>query len=306
MLLNEAYGAVTEKGLEWNSLCNAIIEYMFDVKDGLNADPFYNYNKTPYFIVNRSNITSYYKYRHGSLTASFIPNWIDDFTLILIDDEKYYNGFFNKAKALIKNGKLNFQIYMYNHLDQDTSFEVLTHEFMHAYEFYNKTIKGRPATKKTGIYQKYLEDSKNGVYKPIKLVGAWGSDFLEINAGIYNDIELFENAVRHTFYLLDNSEIKSFIQQYTSDIARKINRKNNECYQYLLNVYTEKKNIDITDFPVIFRDNFRYREYEATYKIWKNIDRVDFDVADQAVEDLKSYINMYNHKPSDTELLNIN
>jgi len=40
--IKESQGLVDKDGIQWNDLSDLITEYVYDVKHGLNADPFYD------------------------------------------------------------------------------------------------------------------------------------------------------------------------------------------------------------------------------------------------------------------------
>ena len=131
-LIKESQGLVDKDGIQWNDLSNLITDYVYDLQNGLNVDPFYNGEDAEISI---KQIESYYQYINSKRLPNYvIPDWIDSFTINIIKD-KNSNGTFLKRTAKLNNNKLVFTIEINNtNMENPDAFcNTLIHEFQHAY-----------------------------------------------------------------------------------------------------------------------------------------------------------------------------
>ena len=114
-IIYESQGIVDKDGIQWNDLADLITEYIYDLKHGLNADPFYNGENA---IITKGNIESYYQYIHSKRMPNYIiPNWVGSFDIHLEIGKTTKGTFLQKEAKLNDDNKLVFTIEARNSMD---------------------------------------------------------------------------------------------------------------------------------------------------------------------------------------------
>lgn len=307
MKIEESLGIVTAKGKEWSTLCDAIVEYMYDAKDGMNANPFQeNAN-----IIYLSNIISFYKYKYGSLPDGFIPDWVGYFEIHL-DDKLSSKGLIIRTEAELENGKLNFTIKVKDAIGKsaDDFHETLMHEFRHAYTTWIEKTKNIYLHKKHDhiIYKA----AGNGFHaekydKTYSMVSNYGIDYLVIDEGIYSDVNKLEQIILKSFYYVDIDEINSFLQEYADQMKSLLRKYNEEVVEDINKVNRLKHDFNaltvndkwesniLNSMRVTYYHNQYFRTYMSYVEFWKGIAQVDEEVLNEVLSNtnIKRAIRTY-------------
>ena len=306
--INESQGLIDKDGIQWNDLSDLITDYVYDLQNGLNADPFYNGEDTE---ISMGQIESYYQYINSKKIPNYIiPNWISSFTINIIRD-KNNNGSFLKKSAKLNNNKLVFTIEVNTNMENPDAFcNTLVHEFQHAYTRWIELTKklylhnNRTANLYYHSTKAFDDEKYGGKYHP--MVMQKFEDLIEINDEIYTNPQYLERTLLTGFYYSDVDELRSFIQEFATDMMKKI--KND-----IVNIRKQiKQSLEFKgDFNNVskieqFNSNILnnlsiscysskyYKIYKAYYNFYKKLEKmnVDADVAAEAIKGASKAIRM--------------
>ena len=307
-LIKESQGLVDKDGIQWNDLSDLITDYVYDLQNGLNADPFYNGEDAE---ISLKQIESYYQYKNSKRIPNYIiPDWIGSFTINIIKD-KDNNGTFLKRTAKLNNNKLVFTIEADTDMENPDAFcNTLVHEFQHAYTHWIELTKKIHLhdNRSANLYHhstKAFDDEKyGGNYLPMAMQKF--EDLIEINDVVYTNPQYLERALLTGFYYSDIDEIRSFIQEFAADMMKKIKKD-------IVNIRKQiKQSLEFKgDFNNVskieqFNSNILnnlsiscysskyYKMYKAYYNFYKKLEKmnVDFDVASEAIKGASNAIRM--------------
>ena len=288
-IIYESQGIVDKDGIQWNDLADLITEYIYDLKHGLNADPFYNGENA---IITKGNIESYYQYIHSKRMPNYIiPNWIGSFDIHLATGKTTKGTFLQKEAKLNNDNKLVFTIEARNSMDSpDALCNTFVHELQHAYSTWIQLTKNIRFHNRKGINM-YIQSTKafsdekyGGSYHPMVLQKF--TDYLEINDEIFTNPLYLERTLLSGFYYSDIDEMRSFIQEYANDMMKKL--KGN--IRNIQNYAKSTKNFDFNDalstFNVNYYDSKYYKTYKSYYIFYKKLQKmnIDEDVAYAAIK----------------------
>lgn len=321
MKIFESNGIVTEEGKQWNDLCDLITDYIFDIQNGLNADPFYD----PYnIVIKRSNISSYYKYKfHKNIEdTTIIPNWIGKFEIQLTEDLKS-KGSFKNSSVNLENGKINFKIALKDYANRpaDEFRETLSHEIRHAYTSWlelTNNYQSRTLDQKK-LYKEVigtLSDAKEkNNYNILNAIKSYSIDNIVLKDEIFTNIDEVANIISASLYYTDIDEIHSFLQEFAMSIRnllktnkekiiKKIKESNNLKIDYNLLTKPQQwcsnilNNIDITNYSSQY-----FRIYKILDLFWTNIQKIDSETKQLAISQCSKSIKLYMHLPISKKLI---
>ncbi len=307
--IKESQGLVDKDGIQWNDLSDLITEYVYDVKHGLNADPFYDEDNEQ---VVKGNIEGYYQYKNSKKMPSYIiPDWIGSFTINIIKEKGNKGVFIKKTAYLNELQKLNFTIEIGSAIeDPDTFCNTLVHEFQHAYSFWIQLLKGfyMHTNRTANLYHHATKGFDNERYSGsfVPMAMQKFPDLIEINNEVFENAEYLERILLTGFYYSDIDEIRSFIQEFANDIMHKIKKniddikddirqalafkgdfnnltKEEQFYANILN------NISINCYSSAY-----YKTYKSYYNFYKKLENsnIDEDIAAKAINGAKKAIKL--------------
>lgn len=306
--INESQGLVDKDGIQWNDLSDLITDYVYDLQNGLNADPFYNGEDAE---ISMKQIESYYQYKNSKKMPTYIiPDWIGQFKIII--KNKISKGSFLPYTAKINDNKLSFTIEINSSQSSPDAFcDTLVHEFQHAYSYWlqitkkfnffnNKTIKLYRYAQKGFDDSQYTESRVGMASKPFK-------DFVDIDNTAFKSAEKLERLLLTSFYYIDKDEIRSYIAEFANDIMHQI-KKNIKAikkeikqslefkgdFNKLSTIEKFQSNI-LNNISISCYDSSYYQIYEAYYKFFKEIEKnyIDSDIANQTVRNNSYVIKTY-------------
>lgn len=318
-LIKESQGIVDKDGIQWFDLSDLITDYVYDLQNGLNADPFYDADNES---ITKGNIESYYQYKHAKKIPSYIiPDWIGSFTINIIKDKDSNGTFLKKTSKLNDSKKLVFTIEIGQAIESPDLFcNTLVHEFQHAYTWWLALTKHIMLhnNRRGNLYMHASKGFDNTYYSDnfVPLAMQKFPDLIEINDDIFNNAEGLERIILTGFYHSDVDEIRSFIQEFAKDMMRII--KNN----YELISAQIKRSLEFKgDFNHINKDeqyrsnilnniytdyNFSkyYKIYKAYYEFYKKLEKMEIDdnIATQVVKKCVHAIRMALYIPANKSL----
>ena len=310
-LIKESQGLVDKDGIQWNDLSDLITDYVYDLQNGLNADPFYNGEDAE---ISLKQIESYYQYKNSKRLPNYIiPDWIGSFTINIIKD-KDNNGTFLKRTAKLNNNKLVFTIEADTDMENPDAFcNTLVHEFQHAYTHWIELTKKIHLhdNRSANLYHhstKAFDDEKYGG-NCLPMAMQKFEDLIEINDVVYTNPQYLERALLTGFYYSDIDEIRSFIQEFATDMMKKIKKDivnirkqikqslefkgdfNNvsKIEQFNSNILN---NLSISCYSSIY-----YKAYKAYYNFYKKLEKtnIDSEVAFEAIKGASNAIKIALH-----------
>ena len=299
-LIKESQGLVDKDGIQWYDLSDLITDYVYDLQNGLNADPFYNGGDAE---ISVKQIESYYQYVNSKRIPDYIiPNWVGSFTIDIIKD-KNNKGTFLKRNAKLNNNKLVFTIEVNTNMENPNAFcDTLVHEFQHAYTHWIELTKQIRLynSRSANLYYhstKAFDDKKyGGNYHPMAMQKF--EDLIEINNEIYTNPRYLERTLLTGFYYSDIDEIRSFIQEFAADMMKKIKsdivnikkqiKQSLEFKGDFNNVSKiEQFNSNIlNNLSISCYSSKYYKTYKAYYNFYKKLEKMNVDT-DVAVEAIK-------------------
>lgn len=295
MRLNEAHGVITDPKKSTDKLVELIVDYIYDVEDGLNS--YINLDPHTEPIITLSILKSYWKYKHNNVfKQDIIPEWIGNFKIKI---EEYKNQVYaalytGKSTLNKETNKLDFDIIITDNSSKSTTrfAKELSHEFRHAYTDYIKKTVNNP-----NLYKKDMDLYKLGTQyaRKYSIVSHWDIDYIDVNEKIFTDKEYIQTAIFKSLYYLDASEIQSYLQEfamalklkiqdYAEDIekALKQSRELKKNYKNLNNADKWMSNIQ-NNVPVSCYQINIYRTYKALYIFWSSIDKIDPSLLDEVI-----------------------
>lgn len=298
--LIESQGLVDKDGIQWYDLSDLITEYIYDLQHGLNSDPFYDGESA---VINENQIKSYYQYLHSKEMPSYIiPDWIGGF-LIVLRKAKRTNGTFLAKEAKLVNNVLVFTIEANDSMDSpDLLRNTLVHEFQHAYSFWLQLTKGVSFhnAKTSNMYRHATKGFDNerygGQYHP--MVMQKFVDYLEINDEIFENPLYLERTILTGFYYSNTDEIRSFTQEFATDIMHQIKNNIDTIRDEIKTSLKFKGDFNNVTKEEQFRSNILnnlsitcyssryYKVYKSYYKFYKKLEtmNVDEDIAYDAIK----------------------
>ncbi len=295
----ESDGVVTNNSTtQWNDLCYAIIDYIWDFENGLpikeNEDFITRKDLEQYFINQNKNI--------------IIPEWIGNFTIKIDKNFQAYGAFNNKYSEL-ENNKLNFEVIL-KERQKDLMYETLVHEFRHAYDRYIKLLNNIKPTKQEQNNQQIYK-KKNNVFltDDIKLIKNFTDEYLEINESIFQDPKLLAKELIISFYYTDKPETNSFLQQFYVSMNIIINQNSDKLKSEINRVRTYKvdfnnivskdkmqmqilQNISVTPYQ-----NTYFRTYKSFQIFADKLKYTDIDIATEAFALIRKQIKYFLNIP---------
>lgn len=315
--LKESQGLIDKDGVQWLNLCDLIVEYIYDLQHGLNSDPFYDED---YISITKSVLESYYQYKHSKQNPSYIfPKWIHTFNVILLKDKVSSGTFLKKEAKLSGDNKLIFTIEIndYTDINPDSMHNTLIHEFQHAYSTWLELTKNINIYNKRDIElynhaQTGFDNKKYGNGK-LPLSQMSFNDFLEINDEVFDNTLYMERILLTSFYYIDKDEIRSFIQEFGSDMM-KIIKKNIKTLQSEIKEANKFKgnfnNISKSEqWSSNILNNISINCYDSKYfKIYKSYEsffkklmvfNLDEEIASEVVDKLNKPIKTFLNKKTE-------
>ncbi len=299
-LLKESQGIVDKDGIQWYDLSDLITDYIYDLQHGLNSDPFYDGESA---VINENQIQSYYQYLHSKEMPSYIiPNWVGGF-IIVLRKAKRTNGTFLAKDAQLVNNVLLFTIEVNDSMDSPNLLRnTLVHEFQHAYSFWLQSAKSANFynAKTRNMYRyaiKGFEDEKyGGQYHPMAIQKF--VDYVEVNNEIFKNPLYLERTILTGFYYSNIDEIRSFTQEFTTDIMHQIKNNIDTIRDEIKTSLKFKGDFNNVTKEEQFRSNILnnlsvtcysckyYKIYKLYYKFYKKLENinVDEDIAYDAIK----------------------
>lgn len=293
MHLNEEYGLVTNEEHSFMPLVQTIVEYIFDIQDGLNADPFYDPKEGS--VITLKNITSYAKYVNKKISAGqqLIPSWISNFNISILPNAMS-NAYLNNI--VFKDGKVSFDITVGDKtLKSETSFtEDLLHEFRHAYQKWVKLNKGlkTQSDKSKDVYSAFTKLYNNETVPKILdfFIDEYYLDGVVLSDGSFTDKDMIENIIKYSFYLTDAEESVAYRENFSTRLAEILKKRDFHYDGQLLN------DLDFSQFSVPI-----YRVYAGYLQFWKNTNKIDNKLKEEVCEDLKDIMDKAGFSASDSK-----
>ena len=307
MKINESQGIVTNEN-KWDALCKIISTYIYDIEDGLNADPFYVDDPNVDIPITLKNVNSYSKYKYHKSIDKIIPTWVGKAKIEYVEGNNKIQGAFIKSTAEINNGKLDFTIRLIdaNIPDEKETYSVLVHEFRHAYTRFLELSKGISIISKKDqhIYSTILNRMRNKEYGKINLISTYYKDSVVIDESIYENCDRLYSAFLSSLYYANNNEVKSFLEQFNADMEEQFKDNKKEIEDAIRKTSSIKNYNSLSDIeqynsrilnimPVTPYDSSYFRRYKAYQILWENIDKIPDDITVDLFNRLKSVISIY-------------
>ena len=320
--LYESQGIIDKDGVQCNNLADLLTEYIYDLKYGLNSDPFYNGDEC---TITKNTIESYYQYIHSKKMPDYIiPDWIGAFNIHLVPGKISNGKFLQSGAKLDNNNKLVFTIEVKNSMDSpDSLCNTFVHEFQHAYSAWIQLTKNiyfhnRKSTNMYMYSTNAFGDEKYGSqYHPMILQKF--SDYVEVNDEIFTNPMYLERTLLMGFYYSDLDETRSFIQEFANDIMHQIKSNiktiKDEIRESLKfkgdfnNITPEEQyrsNI-LNNLSITCYDSKYYKIYKSYYIFYKKLQKmnIDQDVAESAVKGASRAIKIFLEIPLTKKLVKI-
>lgn len=307
-LIKESQGLVDKDGIQWYDLSDLITDYVYDLQNGLNADPFYDGGDAEISI---KQIESYYQYKNSKKIPSYIiPEWIGEFVIKILKD-KASSGSFLRGQAILKNNKLNFTIEISGKINNPDGFNsTLVHEFQHAYTCWINLSKKLKYNRQTSdLYAKStqaFDDSKYGENFH-QLATQDFVDLIKVNNEIFKNPKYLERTLLSSFYYAEDSEIRSFIQEYAADIMQAIKRNITDIKKQIKQSLEFKGNFNnipkseqyqsniLNNLTINYYSSKYYKIYWSYYLFYKKLANmnIDEDVAYEAIKNASKAIKLF-------------
>ena len=292
-------GGIVDNNMQWETLCDIIIEYMWDLEDGLankitNEDIITKLDIEDYLdIINRNDI--------------IIPEWIGDFKINIKDNDYKSNGLFFASSAKLKDNKLYFEIDLRDRSNKELMYETLTHEFRHAYDRYIFLSKNMQFSKQQKTNMRIYGMKFEGVPqdKNIQLIKNFSKDFLEINEDVFQDPTTLAYYISKSLYYADNIEINSFLQQFHASNNKIINNNKNTLINEIKEVRKFRGDFNsiqpenklkaniLQNISVSPYDNQYFRYYKSFQIFADKLKYVDIDIATETLQLIRKQIKLF-------------
>lgn len=305
--INEAHGVVQGKDKDWKQLSECIIDYIYDLDNGLNVNPNYTGDR---ITIDMNEIVDYYKRVNNlkSLPDGFIPEWVNHFQLTLDEESKTKGLFVNDFKLV--DGKLVFRIVLNNSYKRtaESMVDTLIHEFRHAYTKYinlskNTNIKTHTDQKIYNSVQKQLHE--NPLDTPSITKYNSNNDVLILDYSIYNNAEALAKYVLLSIYYIDKEELTSYYQEYNNQIERIINNNKEDIESSIRQSNKLKFDFNKLTRPEQFASNIMnnisvspfqssiYKIYKSYQLLWENIFKADDEILEKTIDLVNRNIKLF-------------
>lgn len=308
--INESNGIVENDQKQWWDLCDLIVDYVYDLHDGLNSDPLYDPDDTEIHI---DNIISYYNYKNSQKMPDYIiPDWIGDL-IIYVKNDIPVGGYFMRDSAIIdEDGRLNFSVTINEkNLTPDKMRDTLSHEIGHGYTFWLEFINdfsiksGRDKQLYSYAKNAFASDSKYGSKIPLTIKSSnrgRNNRSIKLNPEIFTNQLKFEQTILTSFYYSDKSEIKSFMMSFGSQMMQIILNNIGQIKQVLRENQGKTYTHILSQIPVSCYDNQFYKIYKSYQEFWNGIDNVEDEIIETTVNSIKRHIKVYLQLPHNSQI----
>lgn len=285
--LNEKHSLITNEKDKYDELCDVITDYIYDAHDGMQNDPFFDFENISNNVISNSIIESYWQYKNQTtFNKTLIPRWIGKFTIKLLENKnQYYAARYipSKAKYHPETNKLDFYVEVVDNMEKNAVNSHLKHEFQHAWNDWKEHSTNKIFFHKTNV--RVLNDYD----KDIKLIQKIYKDGVDYNKEIFTDSNTMIQFINSLFYSLHDTEIPSQIKSFHADI-------DNEFKTNIDNVIAQIRRANILKIKKsnltkqeIYDSNYQnilditcyssrtYAKYVVIKKVLDNIDKFDLE-----------------------------